>query len=50
MYFRLIFYAVWKPSLLKTDDGEQAEFVNNPQKILIERKLPAYSILRRIAE
>lgn len=33
---------------LKTVDGESAEFINNPQKILIEQKLPAYSILRRV--
>jgi hypothetical protein len=38
------------PNPLKTDDGKQAEFVNNPQKILIEQKLPAYSILRRVSE
>ncbi|MDD5010859.1 MAG: U32 family peptidase [Phycisphaerae bacterium] len=36
------------PTLLKTADGKQAEFVNNPQKILIEQKLPTYSIIRRI--
>ncbi len=33
---------------LKTIDGESVEFVNNPQKILLEQKLPAYSIIRRI--
>lgn len=33
---------------LKTINGEQVEFVNNPQKIVLEQKLPAYSILRRI--
>jgi len=33
---------------LKIVDGQQAEFINNPQKIIIERKLPPYSILRRI--
>jgi len=38
------------PNPLKTDDGRQAEFINNPQKILLEQKLPPYSILRRIAE
>ena len=35
-------------SPLKTVKGEQAEFINNPQKISLERKLPPYSILRRI--
>jgi putative protease len=36
------------PRPLKTADGQTAEFINNPQKIIIEQKLPAYSILRRI--
>jgi len=36
------------PTPLKTIDGEQAEFINNPQKIVLEQNLPAYSILRRI--
>jgi putative protease len=36
------------PNPLKTVNGEQLEFVNNPQKIVLEQKLPAYSILRRI--
>ncbi len=36
------------PSPLKIIDGKEAEFVNNPQKILLTQKLPAYSILRRI--
>ncbi len=38
------------PNPLKTIDGKSAEFINNPQKILLEQKLPPYSILRRIAE
>jgi putative protease len=38
------------PKPLKTAQGESAEFVNNPQKILLEQKLPGYSILRRISE
>lgn len=33
---------------LKTVEGESAEFINNPQKILLEQKLPAFSILRRV--
>ncbi|MGB8226854.1 MAG: U32 family peptidase [Sedimentisphaerales bacterium] len=33
---------------LKTVEGKFAEFINNPQKIVIEQKLPPYSILRRI--
>jgi len=33
---------------LKTVEGELTEFVNNPQKIILEQKLPAYSILRRV--
>ena len=36
------------PTPLKTIEGQECEFVNNPQKIVIEQKLPAYSILRRI--
>ena len=36
------------PNPLKTIDGEFAEFINNPQRIVLEQKLPAYSILRRI--
>ena len=36
------------PNPLKTIDGESAEFINNPQKIVLEQKLPAYSILRRL--
>jgi putative protease len=36
------------PKPLTTIDGKEAEFVNNPQKILLEQKLPAYSILRRV--
>jgi putative protease len=36
------------PNPLKTTDGQQAEFINNPQKIILEQKLPAYSIIRRI--
>jgi putative protease len=36
------------PKPLKAIDGKEAEFVNNPEKILIEQKLPAYSILRRV--
>lgn len=33
---------------LKTVEGELAEFINNPRRIFLEQKLPAYSILRRI--
>jgi putative protease len=33
---------------LKTIKGEFAEFINNPQRIILEQKLPAYSILRRV--
>jgi putative protease len=33
---------------LKTATGESVDIINNPQKIVLERKLPAYSILRRI--
>ncbi|MEN6385006.1 MAG: U32 family peptidase [Phycisphaerales bacterium] len=36
------------PKPLKTIDGNDAEFVNNPEKILLVQKLPAYSILRRV--
>jgi putative protease len=36
------------PKPLKTADDQSAEFVNNPQKIVLEQKLPCYSILRRI--
>ncbi len=36
------------PTPLKTVNGEQLEFANNPQKIMLEQKLPAHSILRRI--
>lgn len=35
---------------LETIDGQSAEFVNNPQKIIIRQKLPPYSILRRIED
>ena len=35
---------------LKTIEGESVEFINNPQKIVLEQKLPAYSVLRRVAE
>lgn len=38
------------PNPLKTADGQQTEFINNPQKIILQQKLPPYSILRRIAE
>ncbi len=38
------------PNPLKTIDGESTEFINNPQKIVLEQKLPAYSILRRVIE
>jgi putative protease len=38
------------PNPLKTTEGQSVEFINNPQKIILEQKLPAYSILRRIAE
>ena len=33
---------------LKTIDGQLAEFVNNPQRIILEQRLPGYSILRRV--
>jgi U32 family peptidase len=36
------------PSPLKTAEGELAEFVNNPQKIILEQRMPCYSILRRV--
>ncbi|OQA03699.1 MAG: putative protease YhbU precursor [Planctomycetes bacterium ADurb.Bin401] len=36
------------PSPLKTADGQQLEYANNPQKIIAGQKLPAYAILRRI--
>ena len=36
------------PKPLKTVEGESAEFINNPQKIVLEQKLPAFSILRRL--
>jgi len=36
------------PNPLKTVEGESVEFINNPQKIILEQKLPAYSIIRRI--
>jgi putative protease len=36
------------PNPLKTIDGEFAEFINNPQRIVLEQKLPAYSIFRRV--
>jgi putative protease len=35
------------PNPLKTTEGESAEFINNPQKIVFEQELPSYSILRR---
>jgi putative protease len=37
------------PNPLKTSEGQLVEFINNPQKIILEQKLPAYSILRRIS-
>jgi len=36
------------PNPLKTVEGESVEFINNPQKIILEQKLPAFSIIRRI--
>jgi len=33
---------------LKTVEDKLVEFINNPQKIALERKLPSYSILRRV--
>ncbi len=33
---------------LKTLGGESVEFINNPQKIVFEQKLPSNSILRRV--
>ncbi|MCE5339950.1 MAG: U32 family peptidase [Planctomycetaceae bacterium] len=41
-------FEITLPNPLKTVNGEQLEFVNNPQKMVLEQKLPAYSILRRI--
>jgi putative protease len=35
-------------SPLKIAEGEFAKFVNNPQKIVLEQKLPSCSILRRV--
>jgi len=35
-------------SPLKTVEGQECEFVNNPQKIVLPQCLPAFSILRRI--
>jgi len=36
------------PNPLKTIDGEFAEVINNPRRIVLEHKLPVFSILRRI--
>ncbi|MGD0784272.1 MAG: U32 family peptidase [Sedimentisphaerales bacterium] len=36
------------PNPLKTIDGESVEFINNPQRIVLEQNLSAYSILRRV--
>ena len=36
------------PNPLKTVEGRECEFVNNPQKIVLPQKLPSFSILRRI--
>jgi putative protease len=41
-------FEIETPKPLKTIAGEFVEFVNNPQKILLEQKLPAYSIIRRV--
>ncbi|OHB61981.1 MAG: hypothetical protein A2167_06745 [Planctomycetes bacterium RBG_13_46_10] len=41
-------FDIQTPKPLKIIDGDLAEFVNNPQKILLEQKLPAYSIIRRV--
>jgi hypothetical protein len=36
------------PAQLKTVDGRECEFVNNPQKIILPQSLPPFSALRRI--
>jgi U32 family peptidase len=41
-------FEVMMSNPLKTAEGQQVEFINNPQKIVLEQKLPALSILRRI--
>jgi putative protease len=41
-------FEIVMPNPLKTIDGEFAEFINNPRRIVLERKLPVFSILRRI--
>jgi len=42
-------FEITLPKTLKTIQGESLEFANNPQKILIAQKLPAYSVLRRVS-
>lgn len=37
------------PALMKTRDGDQREVVNNSQFVLLERELPPYALLRRVA-
>ena len=39
---------IMMPSPLKTAEGKLAEFINNPQRIVLGQKLPSYSILRRV--
>jgi U32 family peptidase len=41
-------FEVMMSNPLKTVKGERVEFVNNPEKIVLEQKLPVFSILRRI--
>ncbi len=38
------------PETLTTEDGQQVEFANNSQFILVEEFLPAYTILRRVGD
>ena len=38
------------PDPLKTTEGIEAEFINNPQRILLAQTLPSYSILRRVTK
>lgn len=37
------------PQPLVTQDGQQVDFINNSQFLLLDQKLPPYTILRRIA-
>ncbi|MDD5135063.1 MAG: U32 family peptidase [Phycisphaerae bacterium] len=36
------------PKPLKTAEGQECEFVNNPQEIILPQSLPAFSVLRKI--